>query len=106
MAGSRRLHEYDGAVHRTGQAHARDLGREKALARIEWERFGYIKSEILGSPELIVRYAERASGYAARRGWLGDWTQLVGPSSLSVAGRALLDARLHRYGVPFPSRLA
>jgi hypothetical protein len=102
---SRRLHEYDGAVHREGGQHGDDLGRDKVLARIQWERYGYTAKEIRVAPGRILRDAEEALGlpHDPRRvtAWLAEYER----SSLSPAGWRALAHRLRRFDrIDFPRR--
>ncbi len=97
IVGTRRLHEYDGAVHDEQMVRERDLGRDKALARIDWERYGYIAREIVGGPERIIRDVEAALGLPHRPERLKRWRAEVARSTLSAAGRRRLSRRLDRF---------
>ncbi|UYM06754.1 hypothetical protein [Solicola gregarius] len=94
---TRRLSEYDGAVHRDGPQHRADLRREKLLIRIGFERFGYTASEIHREASRILLDAEGALGlrHDPRRiqGWLVEYRR----SSLTPGGRDRLAARMHRF---------
>ena len=97
VVGTRRLHEYDGAVHDEQEVRTRDLGRDKTLGRIRWERYGYVARDIVRGPEQIVRDAEDALGLPYRPQRLKRWRAEVARSTLSVAGRRRLARRLQRY---------
>jgi hypothetical protein len=97
VVGTRRLHEYDGAVHDRREVRKRDLGRDKALGRIRWERYGYIASELVSMPEQIVRDAEAALGLPHRPERLKRWRSEVARSTLSATGRRRLIRRLDRF---------
>jgi hypothetical protein len=97
VVGTRRLHEYDGGVHDELKVRERDLGRDKALGRIDWERYGYIAREIVGGPERIVRDAEEALGLPHRPQRLKRWRAEVARSTLSPGGRRRLTRRLERF---------
>jgi hypothetical protein len=97
IVGTRRLHEYDGAVHDEREVRKRDLGRDKALGRIQWERYGYVARDIVRDPELIVRDAEAALGRPHRSERLARWRTEVARSTLSTAGRRRLVRRLERF---------
>jgi hypothetical protein len=97
IVGTRRLHEYDGAVHDEQAVRERDLGRDKALSRIDWERYGYIAREIVKGPADIVRDAETALGLPHRPERLKRWRVEVARSTLSAAGRHRLVRRLDRF---------
>ncbi|MEJ7757746.1 MAG: hypothetical protein WKF83_17000 [Nocardioidaceae bacterium] len=78
LTGTRRIHEYDGAVHRTADQHGADLPRDKILARLGYERYGYTAAEIVSRPARIVADAEAAQGLlsdrTAARDYAGDST--------------------------------
>lgn len=97
IVGTRRLHEYDGAVHDEGEVRKRDLNRDKALGRIHWERYGYVARDIVRGPEQIVRDAETALGLPYRPERLKRWRAEVARSTLSASGRCRLVRRLERY---------
>jgi hypothetical protein len=97
IVGTRRLHEYDGAVHDEREVRKRDLGRDKALGRIHWERYGYIARDIVRSSEQIVRDAETALELPHRRELLKRWRAEVPRSTLSASGRRRLVRRLDRF---------
>ncbi len=97
VRGTRRLPEYDGADHRDRDQHERDLVREKTLARLGWERFGYVASEILRDPGRVVRDADEALGRPHDPTRLGTWRREVAVSSLSSNGRRALERRLARF---------
>jgi hypothetical protein len=97
IVGTRRLHEYDGGVHDEQKVRERDLGRDKALGRIDWERYGYIARDIVRGPEHIVRDAETALGLPHRPERLKRWRAEVARSTLSPAGRRRLARRLDRF---------
>lgn len=97
LRGLARLHEYDGADHRSRAQHQRDLAREKALARLEVERYGYTASEIARNPAAIVRDAEVAYGLPHRPSRLRRWNLEWNRSSFSTDGARRLQRRLARY---------
>lgn len=102
---SRRLHEYDGAVHREGGQHGDDLGRDKALARIQWERYGYTAKEIRVAPGQILRDAENVLGLPHDRRRVAAWLAEYDRSSLAPAGWHALIRRLRRFDrSDFPRR--
>lgn len=47
LVGTRRLHEYDGGVHRRPDQHRRDLDRDRRLIEAGWQRCGYTATEVL-----------------------------------------------------------
>ena len=94
---TKRLPEYDGAHHRDRAQHERDLRREKRLARMGYERYGYTASEILREPDRIIRDAEDALGLSRDPTRLRLWLAEMTASSFSAPGRAALTRRLHRF---------
>jgi very-short-patch-repair endonuclease len=97
LRGTRRIHEYDGAVHRAADQHATDLAREKILARLGFERYGYTAAEIVLRPLRIVADAEAATGLRADPRRLERWLAESRRSTLTPSGRARLHQRLDRY---------
>lgn len=97
IRGTRRLPEYDGAVHRDVVQHQHDLAREKALSRAGWERYGYIAKEMRDDPVHIVSDAEQALGLPRLPGRMKDWLALASGSTLTIDGRLRLARRLHRF---------
>jgi hypothetical protein len=97
IVGTRRLHEYDGDHHERPKTRRRDLARDKGLARILFERYGYVATDVVGGSENIIRDAEAALGLPHRPHRLRRWRAEVARSTLSSAGRAALEQRLRRY---------
>jgi hypothetical protein len=88
---------WDLVVHDRQVVRERDLGRDKALGRIDWERYGYVAKDIVRDPELIVLDAETALGWPHRPERLERWRAEVALSTLSGSGRRRLVRRLARY---------
>ena len=101
---TRRLSEYDGAVHRDKTRHERDLGRDKLLARHGYDRYGYTASELLDHPELVISDAEQALGLPHDRRRVEPWLTEFERSSLSPLGYRRLMRRLRRYTKPLRGR--
>lgn len=97
LLGTTRYPECDGGDHRDRDRHIRDLARDKALARLGLERYGYTTDEIAHRPEMIVRDAEDARGLAHDARRLDTWWRLAKLSTLTGSGRARLAGRLERY---------
>lgn len=93
IAGTRVLHEYDGAVHRDRQQHQVDLARERGLGNIRWTRRGYTARTILRQPLQILREADDALGREHDPGRLEGWYALLKDSTLSPSGMARLRRR-------------
>lgn len=105
IAGTRRLAEYDGAVHRDGVQHQADLRREKMLQRLGYQRFGYVAADIREHPARILRDAESALGRTSPA-TLEKWWPLYHGSSIGPEGYRRLLHRLHRFDRPLRARLA
>jgi hypothetical protein len=97
LTGTRRYPECDGGEHRTKERHERDLVRDKALQRMQVERYGYTTREIECQPDLVIRDAETARGVRHSTARVHRWRRLATRSTLSGHGRARLLARLARY---------
>jgi hypothetical protein len=80
-----------------GGQHGADLGRDKALARIEWERYGYTAKEIRVNAGQILRDAEDALGLPHDPGRVGAWLAEYERSSLAPVGWHTLARRLRRF---------
>ncbi|MDN5853563.1 MAG: hypothetical protein L0K86_12095 [Actinomycetia bacterium] len=104
LGATRRLSEYDGAAHRDGPQHRRDLRREKLLLRLGFERYGYTAVEIHQEAQRILLDAEEALGIAHDptriRGWLAEYRL----STLSATGRHRLATRMQRFTRDTPPR--
>ncbi len=97
IVGTRRLHEYDGGHHDRPETRRVDLYRDKALARIDWERYGYVSTDLVRGADRIVRDEESALGLPHRPTRLERWHAEVARSTLSGRGRAALARRLARF---------
>ncbi|MRJ75688.1 hypothetical protein GEV29_04005 [Aeromicrobium sp. SMF47] len=97
IRGTNRVAEYDGSDHRVRAQHESDLAREKRLAREGLERYGYIATEIVHTPERIVRDAEEAHGMRHVPGRVDGWRAEARAASISSAGQAALRRRLVRF---------
>lgn len=88
VSGTRRLMEYDGAVHREPEQHAADLARERRLQALGWERFGYTSDVVLHHAVSTLRDADQALGRAHRPDRIRAWHRLLSESAFTAAGRA------------------
>ena len=104
LRGTRRWVEYDGGVHRDAATHGRDLRRDKSLARLRWERYGYIAAEIHREPHMILHDAESALGLSHDPQRVTGWLEEYRKSALSTPGARQLSRRLARYERPAPRR--
>jgi hypothetical protein len=97
IVGTRRIHEYDGAYHDESATRLRDLGRDKAIARIRWERYGYVARDVVRAPLGILADADAVVGRPHRPTRLRRWRQEAARSTLTPSGRAGLARRLRRF---------
>lgn len=92
VVGTRRLHEYDGEVHRDLSVHRTDLDRDRRLLDSTWQRYGYTASEVLSGGGLIAS-VDAALGRPWDGARLRTWRQLVDDSWWGRAGQARAAAR-------------
>lgn len=93
LVGTRRIHEYDGADHRTVETHRADLARERGLVDERWERCGYTSREVLRRGGEIIAAADTALHRPWHPGRLAAWRDLVSRSMYGSAGRRRALAR-------------
>lgn len=94
LVGTRVLHEYDGAVHRSAEAHTKDLRRDRALTAAGWTRRGYVADDLRRHPVSVLRDIDAALGRAHRPDRIRPWLTLLRESSLTHGGRHRLAQRL------------
>ncbi|MET0820665.1 MAG: hypothetical protein ABWY58_06850 [Aeromicrobium sp.] len=104
IVGTARHPEYDGGEHRLRERHRRDLERDKGLARMGQERYGYTSVELVDTPLLVVRDAEDALGWPHDMARAKPWLHELERSSVSDQGRARLSRRLNRFRRATPPR--
>ena len=92
VVGTRRLHEYDGEVHRDRTAHRSDLDRDRRLLDAGWQRYGYTAAEVLRGGPLIAS-VDAALGRRWEGSRLHRWRTLVDASWWGPAGQARAAAR-------------
>ena len=92
LVGTRRLHEYDGEVHRDRRAHRSDLDRDRRLLDAGWQRHGYTAPEVLRGGPLLAS-VDAALGRRWDGARLVGWRQLVDASWWGAGGRARAGAR-------------
>ena len=97
LVGTKRYPECDGGEHRDRTRHQYDLARDKRLARIGLERYGYTTDEIAHHPQMIISDAEMARGLPHDPRRVHRWLRHARVSSLTAFGRARLATRLERY---------
>ena len=94
LRGTRVLHEYDGADHRTARGQTSDLRRDRALLAAGWNRRGYTATDLCRQPVAVLRDVDRSLGRAHRPERIHRWLELLAASTFSTSGRARLRARL------------
>ena len=87
LVGTRRLHEYDGEVHRDLDVHRADLDRDRRLIEEGWQRCGWTATEVLRRGGSIITSADRALGREWEPVRLQRWRELVSRSLYGSAGR-------------------
>ena len=92
VVGTRRLHEYDGEVHRDRSAHRSDLDRDRRLLDAGWQRYGYTAAEVLRGGPLLAS-VDAALGRRWDGSRLDRWRTLVDASWWGAGGRARAAAR-------------
>jgi len=88
LVGTRRIHEYDGDLHRDRQTHRSDLGRDRRLVEIDWQRMGFTSYQLLYEGASIIASADRPLGRAWDPRRLARWEALLNDSLFRPAGRA------------------
>lgn len=94
LVGTRRIHEYDGAVHRDPQQHRQDLKRERRLGANGWERRGYTSHDVLHQAVAILRDADQALGRPHDPARARAWHAILRKSLFSPAGQQLVRDRI------------
>jgi very-short-patch-repair endonuclease len=80
VVGTRRLHEYDGEVHRERGTHRVDLARDRRLVEDGWQRLGWTAAEVLqGGP--VITSLDALLGRPWRSSRLRGWRSWVAASS-------------------------
>lgn len=97
LVGTNRYPECDGGEHRSRDRHAQDLRRDKAMARLGLERYGYTTAELAWRPDIVIRDAEDARRLPHDDRRVQIWWRAARLSTLTGSGRARLAGRLERY---------
>ncbi len=97
LVGTNRYPECDGGEHRTRERHQSDLRREKSMARVGADRYGYTTVEIAHQPGMIIKDAEDARSVPHDPARPALWWRMARASTLTGHGRARLHGRLLRY---------
>jgi len=101
VSGTRDVHEYDGAGHRSAAQHRSDLRRDRALAQAGYVRRGYTLDDLTNQSAALMHELDRALRRSHRPHRLHRWRTLVDHSAYSRAGQDRLINRWRRsMGVP------
>ncbi|HEY5820426.1 MAG TPA: hypothetical protein VIT20_00530 [Propionibacteriaceae bacterium] len=103
LVGTRRIHEYDGAIHRERNVHRSDLNRDRRLIGSNWERMGFTAPELLHDGAAVISSADQALGRRWDHNRLTRWRSLVAASLFSPSGQTRV---LSRWGRTEPPKLA
>jgi hypothetical protein len=93
LVGTRRIHEYDGGVHRDRDQHHRDLDRDRRLVEAGWQRCGYTAAAVVRGGARIIASADAVLGRSWEPHRLHAWQRLVAGSLHDAGTRARLVAR-------------
>jgi hypothetical protein len=96
VTGTRDLHEYDGAGHRSATQHRSDLRRERGLARAHYVRRGYTLDDLLNHAAVVMHELDRALQRRHRPHRLHRWRAMVEHSAYSRVGQERLLNRWRR----------
>lgn len=91
--GTRRIHEYDGAGHRSAEAQDADLSRSRALSRAHWDRHGFTSRHLLRDGARIIRDTDELLGRAWDIRRFRGWEALLNASALRRPGWERLEGR-------------
>jgi very-short-patch-repair endonuclease len=93
LVGTRRIHEYDGEVHRDAAVHRADLARDRRLIESGWQRVGFTSAQLLYEGAAIIAGIDRLLGRTWNPRRLTRWESLLNASLLRPAGRARVQRR-------------
>ena len=94
LVGTRRLHEYDGAVHLPRAQQKKDLRRLGRIDDAGWVRRGYTDDDVMLRAVSILRDADRAVGREHAPERIRAWHALLKDSLFTPAGTARFITRL------------
>ena len=100
VVGTNYLHEYDGAVHRTGTAQRSDLRRERRLAATPYVRRAFTLDELVNHPAVIMHELDRLLDRTHQDRRLRAWRALIDDSFYSETGRSRVMNRWYRSTTP------
>jgi len=96
LVGTKVLHEYDGAVHRSGRQQTVDLRRSRQLTHTAYQRRGYTADDLLNHPVSVLRDVDAALERDHRPWRVATWRRWVSESTYSDEGRRRLQNRWWR----------
>lgn len=105
VVGTRRIHEYDGELHRGRDEHRRDLRRDRNLVEAGFERLGFTAAEVLAEGGNIIASADRVLGRTWDATRLQRWSDLISDSLYGSVGRARARHRWRRAMPPSRGKL-
>jgi very-short-patch-repair endonuclease len=88
LVGTRRIHEYDGEVHRDRAVHRNDLRRDRRLVETGWQRIGFTSSQLVYEGASILAGVDQLLGRRWDPRRLARWEALLDDSLLRPSGRA------------------
>lgn len=94
LVGTRTVHEYDGADHRTGKQQRKDLKRERRIEDAAWVRRGYTKPDVLNQAVTILRDADQSLGRTHDPARIRVWHAMIRASLFTPSGIERLRRRL------------
>jgi len=94
LVGTRTLHEYDGADHRSTKGQRKDLKRDARLGRADWIRRGYTAVDVISQAIGILRDADASLGRPHDPSRIRAWYDLLRESLFTPAGRSVFRRRL------------
>ncbi|MCY7395151.1 MAG: hypothetical protein LH468_03190 [Nocardioides sp.] len=96
VAGTRTLHEYDGAHHRTVAGHRGDLRRDRRLLAAGYQRRGYTLDDLTNHPTAVFQDLDRLTGRRHDPVRLRAWRRMLTNSLYEPVGRERVMNRWHR----------
>lgn len=96
VVGTRNVHEYDGAGHRSSVQHRADLRRDRRWADASYVRRGFTLDDLLNHPGVAMHELDRLLGRPHDPDRLRRWRRLVDASLYSEAGRSRIMNRWRR----------
>jgi len=96
VRGTRDVHEYDGAGHRTQRQHRSDLRRERTLTQAGYVRRGFTLDDLLNHAAVVMHELDRALLRKHRPRRVHRWRTMVEESTYAECGRVRLLNRWRR----------